>query len=164
MSRHIHNILVVVALMCSTAVAQDRPTDADSATMMVTGCVQRTEQPGTLGATIPGRTATPENVGSLANAGEPAQGFILAGAATDFSSGLKPGVRADLPKRYILVGGDNDLAKLEGQRVRVTGKIVRSTKPEDTPVGTSGSTAIKSDTQRLKVSAVEVIEGKCSPQ
>src|SRR5262245_59007678 len=164
MSRHIHNILVVVALMCSTAVAQDRPTDADSATMMVTGCVQRTEQPGTLGTTIPGRAATPENVGVLANAGEPAQGFILADAAIDFSSGLKPGVRTDLPKRYVLVGDDNDFARLEGQRVRVTGRIVPPTKPAEAPVATTGSDQIKSATERLKVSAVEVIAGKCSPQ
>jgi hypothetical protein len=167
MSRHIRNALFTVtgvALMWSTALAQEPRVDTDNSTVMFVGCVQRTEQPGTLGTTIPGRTATPENIGVLANSGEPAPGFILADAAADFSSGLKPGARTDLPKRYVLVGADNDLAKLEGQRVRVSGKIVPSTKPEEQPVGTVGSEQVKSETQRLKVSAVEVIAGKCSTQ
>lgn len=164
MRRHLPPALVAVALMCSAGFAQDRPADPNNSTLMVVGCVQRTEQSGTLGTTIPARTATPETAGILANSGEPAPGFILADAAADFSSGLKPGVRTDLPKRYVLIGGENDLAKLEGQRVRVSGKIVPSTKPEEAAVGTSGSEQIKSETQRLKVTAVEVIAGKCSPQ
>jgi hypothetical protein len=164
MSCKIIEALFALSLISSTALAQEPPANTDNSTLMVVGCVQRTEQPGTLGTTIPGRTATPENVGVLANSGEPAQGFILADAAADFSSGLKPGVRTDLPKRFVLVGDDNDLAKLEGQRVRVTGRIVPSTKPADSVVGTTGSEQIKSETQRLKVSAVEAIAGKCSTQ
>jgi hypothetical protein len=164
MSRKSFAALFVVSLIGSSALAQEPPADPNNSTLMVVGCVQRTEQPGTLGTTIPERTATPENVGVLANAGEPGQGFILADASADFSSGLKPGVRTELPKRFVLVGDDNDLAKVEGQRVRVTGRIVPSTKPDDSAVGTAGSQPIKSETQRLKVSAIEVIAGKCSSQ
>jgi len=163
MSRHVHRAVVVVGLMCSPALAQDRPFDPGLTTMVV-GCVQRTEQSGTLGTTIPGRRATPETSGILANSGEPAPGFVLTDAASDFSSGLKPGVREELPKRFELVGDDNELAKLEGQRVRVTGQIVKSTKPDEAPVGTTGSDQFKSETKRLKVSAVEVVAGKCSAQ
>ena len=148
---------------CPVAVAaQDRPADSDSSTIMVVGCVQRTEQSGTLGTTIPERTASPENAGTLANAGEPATGFVLADAALDFSAGLKQGTTTDLPKRFVLVGDDVDLAKHEGQRVRVNGKIVPSTKPADAPIATSGSDRFKSETRRLKVTSIEVIEGSCS--
>jgi hypothetical protein len=144
------------------SVAQDRPADSDSSAMMVVGCVQRTEQSGTLGTTIPERTASPENAGTLANSGEPASGFVLADAAIDFSAGLPQAATTDLPKRYVLVGADADLAKHEGHRVRVNGKIVPSTKPADAPVATSGSDQFKSETKRLKVTSVEVIEGSCS--
>jgi hypothetical protein len=163
MSRHILHALAAVALMSSAAFAQDPAPDPNNPALMVVGCVQRTDNSGTLGTTIPARTASPENAGILANSGEPAPGFILADAAVDFSSGLKPGARTDLPKRYVLVGDDKDLAKLEGQRVRVSGRIVPSTKPGEAPVGTAGSEQIKSETQRLKVTAIEVVAGKCSP-
>jgi hypothetical protein len=158
-------LFAATAVACPIALAaQDRPVDSNQSTMMVVGCVQRTEQSGTLGTTIPERTASPENAGTLANSGEPANGFVLADAAADFSAGLKPGVTTDLPKRYVLVGDELDLAKHEGQRVRVNGKVVPSTKPADKPVGTSGSDQIRSETQRLKVTSVEVIAGSCSPR
>jgi hypothetical protein len=164
MRRHFQGgVFLAATVVCPIALAaQDRAVDPNSATMMVVGCVQRTEHSGTLGTTIPERAATPENAGVLANSGEPAPGFVLADAAVDFSAGLKPGARMDLPKRYVLVGDDTDLAKHEGHRVRVNGKIVPSTKPADKPVGTSGSTQIRSETQRLKVTSVEVIPGSCS--
>ena len=144
MSRHIHHAvatLIGVALMCSTAVAQDRPAETDSATLIVVGCVR----------------ANPDEAG-------PAQSFILADASADFASGLKPGTRTELTKRYALVGGETDLSKLEGQRVKINGRIVPSTKPEEQAVGTAGSEQTKPETQRLKITAVEVIPGTCSPQ
>jgi len=96
-----------------------------------------------------------------ANPEEPAQAFLLTDATTDVASGVNPGPRTEEPKRYALVGDGNDFTKLEGRRVKVTGKIVPSTKPEDSPIGTSGT---KPETQRLKVSEVEVVAGKCSTQ
>jgi hypothetical protein len=167
MRRYIQAGLFVAttALSPLAVAAQDRPIEAnDASTMMVAGCVQRTEQSGTLGTTIPERTASPENAGTLANSGEPANGFILADAAADFSAGMKAGAPTDLPKRYVLIGNDFDLAKHEGKRVRVNGKIVPSTKPTDKPVATSGSDQIRSETPRLKVTSVEVIAGSCSPR
>src|SRR5262249_46949057 len=140
MSRHVQ-YAIVVALMCSTAsLAQDRPPAASSAssgTLIVVGCVH-------------------------ANPDEPAQGFVLTDATTDFSSGLKSDERTDETTRYLLVGDENDLVKLEGQRVKVSGKIAPSTKPEDQPVATSGSGQVKPETLRLKVSEIEVVAGKCS--
>src|SRR5262245_53984437 len=99
MSRFIQaGLFVAGTIFCSNAAAaQDRPADAnDPSTMMVVGCVQRTEQSGTLGTTIPERTASPENAGTLANSGEPANGFILAGATADFAAGMKPAAAPDL--------------------------------------------------------------------
>jgi hypothetical protein len=165
MRRHIQaGLFVATTVLCSVAVvAQDRPVEAnDPSTMMVVGCVQRTEQSGTLGTTIPERAASPENAGTLANSGEPANGFILADAAADFSAGMKAGAPTDLPKRYVLLGDEFDLAKHEGKRVRVNGKIVPSTKPADKPVATGGSDQVRSETPRLKVTSVQVIAGSCS--
>lgn len=144
MSRHTHHAvaaLIGVALMSSTAAAQDRPADPDSATLIVVGCVR----------------ANPDEAG-------PAQNFVLADASADFSSGLKPGPRTEPTKRYALIGGEMDLSKLEGQRVKINGRIVPSTKPEEQAVGTAGSEQARPETQRLKITAVEVVPGTCSPQ
>ena len=46
----------------------------------------------------------------------------------------------------------------------VTNAYDSSTKPEDKPVGTSGSDQIRSETPRLKVTSVEVIAESCSPR
>jgi hypothetical protein len=165
MRRYIQaGLFVTTTALCPLVVAaQDRPVEAnDPSTMMVAGCVQRTEQSGTLGTTIPERTASPENAGTLANSGEPATGFILADAAADYSAGMKAGAPTDLPRRYVLIGNELDLAKHEGKRVRVNGKIVPSTKPPDKPVATSGADQIGSETPRLRVTSVEVIAGSCS--
>jgi len=167
MRRHIHAGLFVATTVLGSiaAAAQDRPVEpTDPSMMMVAGCVQRTEQSGTLGTTIPERTASPENAGTLANSGEPANGFILADAAADFSAGMKAGAPTDLPKRYVLIGDELDLAKHEGKRVRINGKVVPSTKPTEKAVATTGSDQIRSETPRLKVTSVEVIAGSCSPR
>jgi hypothetical protein len=163
MRRHIHaGILAATAVACSSGLAaQERAVGTNSSTVVVVGCVQRTEHSGTLGTTIPERAATPENAGVLANLGEPAPGFLLA-AAVDAPAGSKPAAKNELPKRYVLVGNDTDFARHEGHRVRVSGTLAPSTKPADKPVGTSGSTQIKSETQRLKVTSVEMIAGACS--
>lgn len=158
-------LFFLTTFVCSAGlVAQDRPTDSNSSTAIILGCVQRVDQSGTLGTTIPERAATPESAGVLANLGEPGPGFLLADAALESAAGVKIGIKADLPKRYVLVGGENDLAKREGQRVRVTGTVFPSTKPADQPVGTSGSNQIKSETRRLKVAAIETVPGDCSPR
>ena len=156
-------LFAVATFVCSAGlVAQNRATDVNSSTATIVGCVQRVDQSGTLGTTIPERAATPESAGVLANLGEPGPGFLLSDAAVESAAGVKIGIKADLPKRYVLVGGENDLAKHEGHRVRVTGTVVPSTKPDDTPVGTSGSNEIKSETRRLKVSSMEMVAGDCS--
>ena len=158
-------LFLLTTFVCSAGlVAQDRATDANSSTATITGCVQRVDQSGTLGTTIPERAATPQSAAVLANLGEPGPGFLLGDAALESAAGVKIGIKADLPKRYVLVGGENAIAKHEGQRVRVTGTVVPLTKPADQPVGTSGSNEIKSETRRLKVSSIETVPGDCSPR
>jgi hypothetical protein len=86
MRRHFQvGVFLATTVLCPIGLsAQERAVDTNSSTMMVVGCVQRTEHSGTLGTTIPERTASPENAGILANSGEPAPGFVLADAAADF--------------------------------------------------------------------------------
>jgi hypothetical protein len=162
--------LSIVAAGSSGAFAQDRPTDAPGSTVTLVGCVQRTDQPGTLGTTIPERTAaTPEQAGVLANLGEPGRGFILADA-TPASADTKPAPasrdsKTEQPKRYVLVGADDQFAKHEGHRVRVNGTIAAA--PAANPAGTAGTSgpnALKSNTPRVQVSAMEMIAGDCGQQ
>ena len=158
-------LFFLATFLCSAGlVAQERPTDSNTSTATVVGCVQRVDQSGTLSTTIPERAATPESAGVLANLGEPGPGFLLADAALESAAGVKIGIKADLPKRYVLMGGENDLAKHEGRRVRITGTVAPSTKPADQPVGTSGSNQIKSETRRLKVASIEAVPGDCVPR
>ena len=170
MRRHVQaGLFLAATFLCSAGLgAQGRATDANSSanssTATIVGCVQRVDQSGTLGTTIPERAATPESAGVLANLGEPGPGFLLSDAALESAAGVKISIKADLPKRYVLVGGENDLAKHEGQRVRVTGTIVPLTKPADQPIGTSGSNQIKSETRRLKVTSIEKIAADCTPR
>src|SRR5438128_12660468 len=78
MTRRIQaGMIVTFALATNAAVpAQDRPDAAPSGTITVTGCVQRVDDSGSLGPTIPERTPTPEQAGAVANPGEPGTGFL----------------------------------------------------------------------------------------
>jgi hypothetical protein len=158
---------VFMLLAGTWAMAQDRATDAPGSTVTVVGCVQRTEQSGTLGTTIPERTAaTPEQAGVLANLGEPGRGFILADAtpvSADTKSIPASGEsNTEQPKRYILVGADDQFAKHEGHRVRINGTIAAQPAANATgTAGTSGSNALKSNTARLQATSIDMVAGDC---
>jgi hypothetical protein len=61
------------------------------------------------------------------------------------------------PTSYSLSGHEAELAKLEGQRVEVSGTVVP-------PLGDNrpGQPAARDGAQRIRVSAVKKIEGQCS--
>jgi hypothetical protein len=160
-------LLVATVGGASIAAAQREPDTAGSTTTVV-GCVQRTDQPGTLGTTIPERTATPEPSGIAANLGEPGPGFILINAmpATTAGASKEPSgesSRAAAPKRFILFGSEGELGRHEGHRVQVSGTIEPSTKPaESGAIATSGSNQLTTGTDRLKVTSIEMIAGDCT--
>jgi hypothetical protein len=158
-------MIVTFALAMTAAMAaQDRPVAAPSATVTVIGCIQRIDDSGSLGTTIPERMPTPEQAGAVANRGEPGTGFILTDATTPNDNKGARGSASSAPRvRYVLIADDADLATYQGQRVRAQGTLTAlSTKPaETTPVGTSGSTQLQSNTPRLKVTSIERVAADC---
>ena len=166
MTRRIQaGMIVTFALATNAAVpAQDRPDAAPSGTVTVTGCVQRVDDSGSPGTTIPERTPTPEQAGAVANRGEPGTGFILTDATTaNDNKGARGSASSAPPARYILIADDAELATYQGQRVRAQGTLTAlPTKPAETaPVGTSGSTQLQSNTPRLKVASIERVAADC---
>jgi hypothetical protein len=172
MARHLRSgVLVAIAAMATmTYAAQDPSPAGSSATVTVVGCVQRIDESGSLDTTIPERTPSPEQTGVGANSGEPASGFMLTDA-TPASTHKTPSQRKDSPAstrelprvRYVIIGTEAELTKYLGQRVRVQGTPAAApTKPaETTPVGTSGSAQIRSNTPRLKVKSIERMAADC---
>src|SRR4051812_1388545 len=69
-----------VGLFATVLIGQTTQTPPSSSTVSVVGCLQRNDNSGTLDATIPEETATPETAPALANSNEPAPGFQLAAA------------------------------------------------------------------------------------
>jgi hypothetical protein len=160
--------VVLATIYGASFAAEQRETDTPGPTITVVGCIQRTAQPDTLGITIQERTTPPETTGISANPGEPGPGFILTDAtpkAPGTSTEPSAASSTDAPRRFVLFGNEGDLGKHEGQRVQVSGTIERPTKPpESGAVGTSGSSQLKSGAERLKVAAIEMIGGACSPR
>ena|SRR5206468_7258986 len=164
MTRRIQaGMFVTFALATNAAVpAQDRPDAAPSGTITVTGCVQRVDDSGSLGTTIPERTQ--EQAGAVASRGEPGTGFILTDATTaNDNKGARGSASSAPPARYILIADDAELATYQGQRVRAQGTLTAlPTKPAETaPVGTSGSTQLQSNPPRLKVASIERVAADC---
>ncbi len=157
-------IITIVTLATGSVAAQDRPSGAGSASITVTGCVQRVDESGTLGTT-PERTSTPEQAGVRATLGEPGPGFMLTDATPPPPAG-KGGTRStrsNTPVRYLLIGHEAELEKYRGQRVRAHGTLpAPSTKPaESAPVGTSGSSQVQSNTVPFKVTFIEPVARDC---
>jgi hypothetical protein len=159
--------LVIAGTMSTSGsfASQDPAAGHASTRIMVTGCVQRIDESGSLDTTIPERTPTPEQAGVRANLGEPGSGFMLTDATPPpGGTGDARGGRTNGPRvRYVLIGDENEFAKYQGQRVRAQGTLpVAPTKPAETaPVGTSGSREFQSNTARLKVTSVERVAGDC---
>ena len=141
---------------------QQRADAPSSNTVTITGCVQRMDESGSLGTTIPERTPPPEQAGVAANSGEPGNAFMLVDAVPP-DAGKTSRSTAPPHLRYVLVGDAAELAKYQGQRVRAHGTLAATpTKPAETaPVGTSGSVQFQSNAARLKVTSIERIAATC---
>ena len=118
-----------------------------NSTATIQGCVAQVQRDGSL-APKAGATATPETVSQESNNPDPTGVYQLLDArgATDTK-----------PTSYSLSGHEAEFAKLEGQRVEVSGTVVP-------PLGDNrpGHPAAGDGAQRIRVSAVKKIEGRCS--
>ena len=120
-----------------------------SSTPTIQGCVAQVQRDGSL-APKAGATATPQTVSQESNNPDPTGVYQLLDARAAGATGSKP-------TTYSLEGREAELAKLEGQRVAVTGTVVP-------PLGDNqpGKPAARDGAQRIRVSAVKKIEGSCS--
>ena len=73
-------VVALAIVTCALLEAQERSAATPSGVVTVIGCVQRIDESGSLGKTIPERTPTPEQAGVAANRGEPGPGFMLTDA------------------------------------------------------------------------------------
>ena len=120
-----------------------------NSTPTIQGCVAQVQRDGSL-APKAGATATPQTVSQEANNPDPTGVYQLLDARLVGATGSKP-------TSYALSGHEAELAKLEGLRVEVSGTVVP-------PLGDNrpGHPAAGDGTQRIRVSAVKIIEGQCS--
>jgi hypothetical protein len=120
-----------------------------NSTPTIQGCVAQVQRDGSL-APKAGATATPGTTAQEANNPDPTGVYQLLDARV-------AGDMAAKPTSYSLAGHEVELAKLEGQRVEVTGTVVP-------PLGDNrpGRPTASDGSQRIRVSAVRKIEGQCS--
>ena len=143
-----------VMLMAGTTLANGQAAVQQSlpvnSTQTVQGCVAQVQRDGSL-APKAGATATPETVSQESNNPEPTGVYQLLDARTARATNTKP-------TSYSVSGHEGEFAKLEGQRVEITGTVVP-------PLGDNrpGAPAAGDGAQRIRVSTVRKIEGLCSP-
>jgi hypothetical protein len=120
-----------------------------NSTPTIQGCVAQVIRDGTL-APKAGATATPQTVSDEANNPNPTGVYQLLDARATGATDSKP-------TTYSLSGHEAEFAKLEGQRVEVSGSVAP-------PLGDNrpGQPAPRDGAQRIRVSAVKKIPGQCS--
>ena len=151
----------LVSLAAGLLLASATPTTAQStlpkelpvnSTVTIQGCVAQVQRDGTL-SPKPGATATPETVSQESNNPNPTGVYQLLDAQAI-------GAENTRPTSYALTGHEAEFAKLEGQRVEVAGTVAPA-------VGDGRSERMagaKDGSQRIRVSTVKKIEGRCSAE
>jgi hypothetical protein len=139
-------LLVGATLANAQSAVQKLP--VNSATT-IQGCVAQVQRDGSL-APKAGATARPETVSQESNNPEPTGVYQLVDARLASTKDTKP-------TSYTLSGHEAEFAKLEGQRVEVTGTVAPRL-GDNRP----GKPTAVDNTQRIQVSAVKKIEGTCS--
>ena len=142
------SVLFAGATLANAQSTVDKKLPVNS-TPMIQGCVAQVQRDGSL-APKAGATATPQTVSQEANNPDPTGVYQLLDARLSSATDAKP-------TTYSLSGHEAELAKLEGQRVEVSGTVVP-------PLGDNrpGQPAARDGAQRIRVSAVKKIEGSCS--
>ena len=139
-------LLVGATLANAQSAVQKLPVNS---TPTIQGCVAQVQRDGSL-APKAGATARPETVSQESNNPDPTGVYQLVDARL-------AGAKDTKPTSYALSGHEAEFAKLEGQRVEVSGTVAP-------PLGDNrpGKPTAVDNTQRIQVSAVKKIEGKCS--
>ena len=142
---------LLLALATSTTAQSTLPKDLPvNAPVTIQGCVAQIQRDGTL-SPKPGATATPQTVSQESNNPNPTGVYQLLAARA-------AGAKDTRPTSYTLTGHEAELGKLEGQRVEVAGKIA----PALGDVRSGKMAGAADGAQRILVSSVKKIEGRCS--
>ena len=121
-----------------------------NSSVTIQGCVAQIQRDGTLSPKT-GATATPQTVSQEANNPNPTGAYQLLEAQA-------AGAKDTRPTSYTLTGHEAEFGKLEGQRVEVSGTVAP-------PLGDARSDKMagaKDGSQRVRVSSVKKVEGRCS--
>jgi hypothetical protein len=143
-------VVLAGATLANAQSTTQKPLSVNS-TPTIRGCVAQVQRDGSL-APKAGATATPETVSQESNNPDPTGVYQLLDAR---ATGEKTDTK---PTTYSLSGHEAELAKLEGQRVEVSGTVAP-------PLGDNrpGKPTAVDRVQRIRVSAVKKIDGQCSP-
>ena len=142
---------LLLALATPTNAQSALPKDVPvNSAVTIHGCVAQIQRDGTLSPKA-GATATPDTVSQEANNPNPTGVYQLLDAQA-------AGAKNARPTSYKLTGHEAELGKLEGQRVEVAGSVAPALGD-----ARSGKMAGAADgAQRIRVSSVKKIEGRCS--
>ncbi len=145
--------MVAVGLECA---AQDTRAAGSTAPIVVTGCINRQMQTGSLASNAGVPPATPSTAPVLANSSEPTNSFVLNGVPPPDAD--KPGAEGAKapapPTSYALDGKPEQFEPHNGHHVEITGTI----SGEDPA---QGSPETKSNVKHLRVSAIRMLSATC---
>lgn len=140
-------LMLATSSTAQSTLPKDLPVNS---TVTIQGCVAQVQRDGSL-SPKPGATATPETVSQESNNPNPTGVYQLLDAQAAGEKNIRP-------TTYSLTGHEAELGKLEGQRVEVSGTIAAAVGD-----GRSGRMAgAKDGSERIRVSSVKKIEGRCS--
>jgi len=142
---------LLLALATPTNAQSPLPKDLPvNSAVTIQGCVAQIQRDGTLSPKT-GATATPNTVSQEANNPNPTGVYqLLEARATDG--------RDTKPTSYALTGHEAEFGQLEGQRVEVAGTVA----PALGDVASGKMAGAADGAQRIRVSSVKKIEGRCS--
>jgi hypothetical protein len=142
---------LLVALATSTNAHTTLPKDLPvNSTVTIRGCVAQIQRDGSLSPKT-GATATPETVSQESNNPNPTGVYQLLDAQATDAKDTKP-------TSYALTGHEAEFGPLEGQRVEVAGTVA----PVLGDAGSGKMAGAADGSQRIRVSSVKKIEGRCS--
>ena len=142
---------LLVALATSTNAQTTLPKDLPvNSTVTIRGCVAQIQRDGSLSPKT-GATATPETVSQESNNPNPTGVYQLLDAQATDAKDTKP-------TSYALTGHEAEFGPLEGQRVEVAGTVA----PVLGDAGSGKMAGAADGSQRIRVSSVKKIEGRCS--
>jgi len=142
----------------------------------VAGCLQRAQRNGSVGGTIVGTSASPNDAGVEANSGALVNAFLLS-EATPVVAGVPQapaaGATANAPgttatgtsgktdiTTFGLSGREVELERHQGARLQVTGTIV----PAATSGRGTGDAATATGATRIQVESFKILAEKCQAQ